>query len=115
MGLTKHSIEVEAPVQMGGIGSDTIAAGGDEPSQKGEHGTVIADTPKAMAVEGSSVEENSGIDLGRLTPAAPTHEQIARRAYELYVERGEKPGDERGDWLTAEKELSEKSGDNRSA
>jgi uncharacterized protein YndB with AHSA1/START domain len=96
---------------MGGIGSDAIAAGGDEPSQKRKHGTVIADTPKAFAVEGSSVEEN----LGRVTPAAPTHEQIARRAYELYLERGEKPGHEREDWLIAEKELSEKSGDNRSA
>jgi hypothetical protein len=68
-----------------------------------------------MAVEGSSVEENVGMDRGRLRPAAPTHEQIARRAYELYLERGEKPGHEREDWGTAEKELSEKSGDDRMA
>jgi hypothetical protein len=109
------AVVTEAIAGTGRIGSDVIAAGGDEPSQKRGHGTVIADTPKAMALEGSSVEENVGTDLGELTPAAPTHEQIARRAYELYLERGEKPGDEREDWLTAEKELSEKSGDNRSA
>ena len=100
---------------MGGIGSRANANKGDEPSQKGEHGIVIADGPKAMAVEGSSVEENTEIERGRMTTAAPTHEQIARRAYELYLERGERPGDEREDWLTAQKELSEKTDDNRLA
>ena len=87
--------------------------GEDEPHEK--HGTIIADGPKAIAIEGSSVEENVGIDPGRVRPAAPTHEQIARRAYELYLERDEKPGHEREDWATAEKELSEKSGDDRMA
>jgi hypothetical protein len=47
------------------------------------------------------------IDPGRANVLAPTHEQIARRAYELYLERGEQTGDAREDWLTAENELSE--------
>jgi hypothetical protein len=34
-----------------------------------------------------------------------THEQIARRAYELYLARGNRPGDALGDWLAAEREL----------
>jgi len=40
--------------------------------------------------------------------AAPevTHEQIARRAYELYLARGSRPGDALGDWLAAERELA---------
>ena len=38
---------------------------------------------------------------------APTQEQIARRAYEIYLARGESPGDAQRDWLEAEKELSE--------
>jgi len=37
----------------------------------------------------------------------PTQQQIRQRAYELYMERGCKPGRELEDWLMAEKELSE--------
>jgi hypothetical protein len=36
----------------------------------------------------------------------PTHEQIAVRAYELYLARGQEPGHEAEDWLEAEKQLS---------
>lgn len=32
-------------------------------------------------------------------------EEIRRRAYEIYVERGSTPGDESEDWLTAEREV----------
>jgi hypothetical protein len=34
-----------------------------------------------------------------------THDQIARRAYELYLARGDRQGDAVGDWLAAEREL----------
>ena len=36
----------------------------------------------------------------------PTHEQIAQRAYEIYLERGATPGDPMQDWLRAEADLS---------
>ena len=39
----------------------------------------------------------------------PTHEQIERRAYQLYLEHGFHPGNALGDWLAAEKELIETS------
>ena len=32
-------------------------------------------------------------------------EEIRRRAYKIYLERGEQPGRELGDWLQAEREL----------
>jgi hypothetical protein len=32
-------------------------------------------------------------------------DEIRRRAYEIYVERGSTPGDERADWLVAEREV----------
>lgn len=32
-------------------------------------------------------------------------EEIRRRAYEIYVERGSTPGSESEDWLTAEREV----------
>lgn len=34
-----------------------------------------------------------------------TNEQIAARAYEIFLSRGGQPGDETSDWLQAEKEL----------
>jgi Polyketide cyclase / dehydrase and lipid transport/Protein of unknown function (DUF2934) len=42
-------------------------------------------------------------DAGVLSPA---HEQIAQRAYELYLARGSVHGYEREDWLEAEKQLT---------
>jgi hypothetical protein len=91
---------------MGGIGCERIGARGDEPRLTEGHGTVIADTPRPEAIEGSSVEENVEIDPGSANVLAPKHEQIARRAYEFYLERQGKPGDAGEDWLTAENELS---------
>ena len=38
----------------------------------------------------------------------PTTEQIRNRAYEIYVSRGDAPGDELQDWLLAERELLSK-------
>jgi uncharacterized protein YndB with AHSA1/START domain len=92
---------------MGEVGGERIGARGDEPRLTPEHGTVIADTPRPEAIEGSSIEENVEIDPGSANVPGPTHEQVARRAYEIYLERGEKAGDAREDWLTAENELSE--------
>lgn len=40
--------------------------------------------------------------------AAPSAELIRRRAYEVFLARGETPGDELSDWLTAEREITEK-------
>lgn len=43
--------------------------------------------------------------------AAPrvSHEQIAMRAYEIYLSRGAAGGSEVEDWLQAERELAERS------
>jgi len=38
--------------------------------------------------------------------ATPDGEMIAKRAYELYLQRGSVPGHELDDWLQAEAELS---------
>jgi DUF2934 family protein len=38
----------------------------------------------------------------------PTHEEIALRAYEIYLERGGASGDALEDWTRAERELMEK-------
>jgi len=36
---------------------------------------------------------------------APNHDEIRRRAYEIYLERGGLPGEELEDWLQAEREI----------
>jgi hypothetical protein len=37
----------------------------------------------------------------------PRDEEIRRRAYEIYIERGEEPGHELDDWFQAERELED--------
>ena len=39
--------------------------------------------------------------------SAPTVEEIRARAYEIYIERGQREGEDLEDWLRAEKELTE--------
>ena len=59
-----------------------------------------ADTTATDATEAgdvpSSVERLAG---------GPTHDEIARRAYQLFEERGREPGHEWEDWFRAEREL----------
>ena len=38
-------------------------------------------------------------------PLVPTHDQIARRAYEIYLERGAIDGNHEEHWFLAEQEL----------
>ena len=38
---------------------------------------------------------------------APSHDEIARRAYQLFEERGREPGHEWEDWFRAEREYEE--------
>ena len=42
----------------------------------------------------------------RAKKAAPSHEEISRRAYEIFLERNGAPGNPHSDWLRAEAELS---------
>jgi len=44
----------------------------------------------------------------RAVKTAPTHGEIALRAYEIYLERGGTPGNALEDWTRAERELMEK-------
>lgn len=46
----------------------------------------------------------------RTAKTPPTREEIALRAYQIYLERGSAPGNELEDWTRAERELLEKTG-----
>ena len=51
-------------------------------------------------------KQNEG--LTSCTNHRPTAEQIAMRAYELFLARGATPGNDMEDWLQAERELTQK-------
>jgi hypothetical protein len=57
-------------------------------------------SPKATRNENIEDEATSA-DNGNLEPKA----EVRRRAYEIYLERGEQPGSDVDDWLQAEREL----------
>jgi len=61
--------------------------------------TVRAKTTAAKSVKAGSKAA---------VTTAPTFEAIAKRSYEIYLERGAQPGHEVEDWLAAEAELSGK-------
>ncbi|HEX6566867.1 MAG TPA: SRPBCC family protein [Chthoniobacterales bacterium] len=88
--------------------SDNIAATRDESLHRGEHSSEVPSGPGVPADKGFIRAENYEKDDPRTRAGVPTYEQIARRAYERYLERGENPGSPHEDWLASEKELSEK-------
>jgi hypothetical protein len=53
--------------------------------------------PQATSIQAETPEASVG--------NAARDEDIRRRAYEIYLERGEQPGRELEDWLQAEREL----------
>jgi hypothetical protein len=64
----------------------------------------------AKTAKGKSTPDTSAAndDQPNETPAAqPTDEEIAVRAYHIYLERGGGDGDPQDDWLQAERELTE--------
>ena len=52
--------------------------------------------------------DSAPLTTGSTTRNLPTREQIAIRAYELFLARGSTPGNDIDDWLQAERELIEK-------
>jgi hypothetical protein len=59
----------------------------------------VASTPPAKSATASNTATAASARTG------PTHEQIARRAYEIFMARGGQPGSPEHDWMQAEREL----------
>jgi hypothetical protein len=66
--------------------------------------TVKTATVKAAPVKKAAAKKTVRTPIA-LVPAAPAHEQISRRAYEIWVGRGYSQGDPNQDWIQAEREL----------
>jgi hypothetical protein len=76
------------------------------------HDWKVSLEEKEMSVSSkpNSNEKSTETELDRSRAAVGPdgksgHEEIRRRAYEIYLERGGQPGGEIDDWLQAEREL----------
>lgn len=63
--------------------------------------------PKAKMRHATDARQ-PGAEVGQRDrlPQAANEQEIRRRAYEIYLERGAQPGHELEDWLQAERELT---------
>lgn len=62
-------------------------------------------TKAAYSREASKPITTAIVATEEIVEAEPTFEQIRQRAYEIYLARGDEPGDGLQDWLKAEHEL----------
>ena len=76
-----------------------------------------ADEPATGSVPGLSsrtaarferAPESSFVTVQEFAELELSHDEIAERAYHIYLERGARPGDPFADWLTAERQLRER-------
>jgi NAD(P)-dependent dehydrogenase (short-subunit alcohol dehydrogenase family) len=66
----------------------------------------MSSKPKRNASKGPHAISAQAAETGEASVRrAAREEDIRRRAYEIYLERGEQPADELDDWLRAEREL----------
>ena len=67
--------------------------------------TTVTEKPAPVS---RSEAKGSGTSVSKpqsVVPKAVTHEQIAERAYQIFLKRGFGPGDAASDWLEAERQL----------
>jgi len=64
-----------------------------------------SDAPHDRMMAGRDVQQKERGTAGKMTHQNLTREQIAARAYQLYLERGRTSGHDLDDWLQAEYEL----------
>lgn len=70
-----------------------------------------AATPPSAQEPPVLLQKGKGIELKGTRGGKPaTHEEVARRAFELYEARGWNHGHDQDDWLQAERELKGGSG-----
>ena len=100
----------EIAPDKGGIETARIQTERGESFQTRQHPHDLTDEPTPLAADRLGEQGKRQIEHDKAGVIRPTDEQIARRAYELYLHRGQTPGHELEDWLQAERELSENCG-----
>jgi hypothetical protein len=74
-------------------------------------GATVAEPGIPAIVAGTArepVPEASFVTVREVAEIVVSHDEIAERAYHIYLERGAQPGDPFADWLTAERQLRER-------
>ena len=66
----------------------------------------MSSKPKAIGSVEAEQPSQEIVGEERLVINSEREQEIRRRAYELYLERGEEPGHDLEDWLQAERELA---------
>jgi hypothetical protein len=71
--------------------------------------TIVATAADRLVADPPAIEApvSQGPLADPLAAVPLSHEQIALRAYHIYLERGGQPGDQFLDWVTAERQLRE--------
>ena len=65
--------------------------------------TLMTESKTAQAYP---TQQNPGYGRqGQVVPLMPTHEDIAKRAYEIYINKGHRQGQSERYWLQAENDL----------
>jgi hypothetical protein len=67
---------------------------------------MMATTTRRLQTERDPMQANDMRNSSRRADVAP--DEIARRAYELYEQRGGEPGHELDDWLRAENDVQQR-------
>ena len=66
----------------------------------------MSSKPKASGSTEAKQLSTAVGEEGRSVVNSAREQEIKRRAYEIYIERGEEPGRDLEDWLQAERELA---------
>jgi uncharacterized protein YndB with AHSA1/START domain len=101
------TVTKDVALSTSGKGTETMQAEGSQPLQIAEHATELSHESPPIANDPAGAEGNSQF-YRDMRVVAPMHEQIAQRAYVLYIARGRAEGYEQEDWLEAEKQLSDR-------
>jgi hypothetical protein len=78
-----------------------VVAAGTTPAESVAAEVNVTPEPRKLEVVKSEPRKNVVVPI-------KLEDEIRRRAYELYVQRGNKPGSEAAAWLTAEREVRQR-------
>jgi len=92
-----EEVQLEAPASQSNSDADALS-----PQHRTKQTVQRADKGRP-----ADVDERGQLYRDAAVPTKPTQEEVAVRAYELFLRRGSSPGYETEDWLHAEKELVE--------
>jgi hypothetical protein len=107
MSIDKEKKPRKAPAKKTVAAADAAKKTKEPAKPKAAVAGAKAAAPKAKAAAKSATA--AGVPEAAVaitnTVKRPTHEQIAERAYSLFIERGLRHGHDEQDWLRAEQEL----------